>query len=658
MSVLRRLQRSLRNKVSQPDYAGLTNVLFHGRSEGLVVNTNNDYGIVDSSGNITTLKSVAPHATGVTFTSNGTAPTLTSGRIRFPGGGRLRCTNASAFDTMHHRASGITDLKATVHAVVVFEDNDNPNANCGLFGNNGNSSANKGICGFYDDRSTVDYNNGFRFLCTRGSTGSYISLAQNTNVLTPNRLLDFWVQVDKSKPVDQQVEIIINGFIFVISNQVDSTASAAAATYAMEIGGCGNGATTASPMELLEITFMDGVVADEFRQQFITARMYKYGIPPFPLSVDGIQISSDWDLFDSLGDSTYKLTTHLVQKPSDSDHIVSLTAEGVRHLADSTKHIIRRTSLDKGQTWATKTVFYNPSGADSIQDPGCGYDASGRGHVVTDVWNVTVEGTSPSTPGTLRHLMSDDDFETIAHDILITLPSDSLTHSKVYGTIEENDGVLMVPLYRTDFALGGDNTRVYVLRITDYDTASPSYSFVLVHTGAIVPTSYRNEGALIFLSSTVGILVVRDEGTGEFRQYGTTNNGTSWVDQGALTLGETLTLAAPPRLKKFQIAGTDVIALYYCDRALDTFKVIYAKSSDLISSGLTGWNLATKFTIHQGAGEHLHYGDVCHYDNDFKAIGMYVIDPYPPTGSGTENTLYTFNIPTFHYPFVKSALGL
>src|SRR5690606_19780777 len=115
MSVLRLMRRGMKTKVTQPDYAGLTNVIFHGRWEGLVSNTNNDYGQVNDINQILQWKSVAPHATGVVFTNNNVnAPLLQSDGIEILGTGCLRHSTVATFEPLSYRAN-INDLKWTVH---------------------------------------------------------------------------------------------------------------------------------------------------------------------------------------------------------------------------------------------------------------------------------------------------------------------------------------------------------------------------------------------------------------------------------------------------------------------------------------------------------------------------------------------------------------
>lgn len=644
-------RRALSNKVVQPDYAGLSGVVFHGRYEGLVNNTNNSYGTVDGSGNVTLLKSVSPHATGVEFGSQGTAPTLSASGIVFGGAGNLRHTGASSVFNSFHFISGITNLKWAVHGVFQIGSSSNPDTFYAVAGNNGGASSSKGIYIGYDDRSSVPINNSLTISITRGTSQSFITLAGNTNIITPNRMMDVWVQVDKSQDQENQVQVFINGFRFVVSNRIDSSTMVTTPTYAMEIGAGGN-AVGRAVMTLKEITFQNALNTDAFRQTFITARMFKYGVVSFPNMIDGIPISSDWVLTNTLDENRYYLTNHLCQKPSDANVIVSIFSDGVNHVPSDGKVISRRISTDKGLTWSSKSQVYDPGGTDSIQDPGAGYGDDGRLHVIAEVLT-TAAGPSWTT-NRMMYMYSDDDGATWSTpvDISSSVASDGLAAYRVYGTVIENDGVLMCAYYKATSDTDFTNIARYVLRSTDNGA---TWTSILIQTG----TTNRNETDLVALDNDTILAVSRNESTLEFYQSMSTDNGATWTNQGDLSFGETFARATPVRLKKFLISSTEVIACYYSDRDRDIFKVIYGKVSDLISSGLTGWNEGTKFTLHQGSNnEHLHYGDVCHPDGDFKAIGQYAIDSFPNVGSGTENEMYTLQIPTFQYPFIKSAFGL
>jgi hypothetical protein len=402
-------------------------------------------------------------------------------------------------------------------------------------------------------------------------------------------------------------------------------------------------------MTVKELTFMDGVMSNSFRSTFITARMYKYGIAAYPQYVDGILMTSDFDLTNSLSEGRYFLTNHLCQKPSDPNLIVSLFDDSTGHTALTGRVISKRVSTDKGATWSSKSTVFDLGTTDRSIDPGAGYDANERLHIVTATQN------SGSGVNKLWHCYSDDDGFSWSTPVEITavLPADGLNIFRTYSTIIENSGRLMLPMFKQDS--GPTSSARYLLYTDNPTSATPTWAYTTIQAAG---ATYRNESNIIALSSTVLLVISRDESTFEWYQSMSTDNGNTWTNQGAVSFGESVdTYGAPARLRKFDIGGTTIIACYLCDRVKDVFKAVYAKQSDLISSGISAWGVGTKFTIHQGSGVHLHYGDVCHYDNDFHALGMYVIDSYPIVG-GTSNTMYTFNIPTSHYPFVKSALGL
>jgi hypothetical protein len=647
MSVLRRMRRAVSNKVVQPDYAGLTNVVFHGRWEGLVNNTTNAYGTVSSGGAVTAFNSVSPHATGVNFASVGTAPTLDSEGILFANNGALRHSTASTFDAFSYNATP-SDMKWTIHGVIMVSTiSSNPGALFGIFGNNGASTANKGISFYYDDRVAFALNNALNLAITNGT--GYVTLSQNTNVVTPQRIFDFWIECDKSKIQEEQISVYINGFKYVMSNRIDSTTVVTTPTYGMDIGSVGNGANYAR-MKLKEITFQTGLMSSEFRSQFITARMYKYNITPFPTVVDDIQIRSDWNLFDTLDEGTrYYLTNHLCQKPSDPNTIVSVYDDADGHVILTTRRVAGRISYDKGRTWSAPfAVMPAVGGVDFCVDPSAGYGPDDRLHMAT--CTQTTGGVNK-----LYYSYSDDDGATWSTPVNLSslFPSDTMTVWRTYGKIIENSGRLMFPIYRVN---GTSSTSERACVYSDDNGAT--WNKVVIASQTTTAT-YRNETDFLALSSTFILAVSRDENTKEYYISTSSDNGSTWTNHSNRDFGENFGRATPVRLRMCQISGVNVVCCYYSDRDRDLFKCIYAKASDLIADPLAGWSNDRKVTLHQGSNDnHLHYGDVCHYDGNFMAIGQYVIDPYPGSGSGTENKIYTFDVPTFQYSVIKSLLGI
>lgn len=646
-------RRPTLRKYQAPDYAGMANVVFHSRAEGLVSNTTNSYGVVNASNHVTKWISVV--TTTHEFDTNGTASSITlvgSGinkEIAFGGAARLRHNGASSvFNTFHYRAVQ-ADLKWQIHGVIKFGATANPNATLGLYGNNGSSSASKGVHSLYGDATTN--NNVISIGITHGSSNSFITIAGNNNVIPPNQFVDFFIKVDKSL-VEDHCKLWINGRQYTIFSRVDAIGSVTTPTYAMEIGGCGN-ATLPFVGSIKEMTFQDGLNTDNFIRKFIRARMTKYRIAPIPYSVDSIIQNSKIKKQNTLDETRYYLNTFWMQKPSNPNIIVNIFTDTVDHVYNIDRKVSRRISTDRGKTISSKIDAYNPGGAGRPIDAGAGYGDDSRLHILAD----TQDGTGPGLTHQLVYLYSDDDGATWSSPVNIasSLPADGLATWRVYCRIIENGGRLMTVIYK--FTEEGDltNSARYLFYSDNNGTSWSTFTIQSV-AGA---GNFRNESAIIALSSTVLLVVSRDEGTGEWYQSMSTNNGATWTNQGALTLGESLGRAGPVRLKKFPIAGTDVVACYYPDRDQNTLKAVYGTAANLIASGLTGWNLSTKYTFFQGwLGQHLHYGDVCHYNNDFHANAIYPLDEFPSSGAGTENELSQYELGTIHYADVKTLLGL
>lgn len=638
-----------------PNYAGMGNVVFHGRAEGLVTNTTNSYGVVNASGHVT--KWISILTTVHEFDGNGTAANITltgSGvdkAIEFAGSARLRHNGLSSVFNNFHFRSALNDLKWQVHGVIKFGTTSDPNASLGFFGNNGTSTSNKGIHGLYGDASGSNNNNVLSFAITRGSSNSFILLSGNSNIIPPNQYVDFFLKVDKSQAQESQARAWINGYEYTVFDRIDSSVMVTTPTFAMEIGGCGN-ATVAMTGGIKEITFQDGIDTDSFIKTFIQARMAKYRITPQPRTVNDIIQKPKLELQSTFDETRYYLTSFWLQKPSDPNILVNIFTDTVDHVYNVDRKVSRRISTDMGRTISSKSDAFNPVGTSRPIDPGAGYGDDDRLHIITDAQN----GTGTGLTHQLMYTYSDDDGATWSTpvDLASSLPSDGLLSWRVYCGIIENDGRLMTVIYK--LAEEGDITSSARYLFYSDDNGANWSTFLIQTQGS---GQFRNESAIVALSSTVLLVVSRDEGTNEWYQSMSTDNGATWSNQGALTFGEALTQAGPVRLKKFQISGTDVIACYFPDRTGDMLKVCYGTAANLISSGLTGWNLSSKFVIYQGSSNlHLHYGDVCHYNNDFHSNAIYPRDPFPSSGAGTQNTLNQYEFETAHYPSIKSLLGL
>lgn len=208
---------------------------------GLVSNTDNDYGTVNGSNQITAIKSLRPGPINQNFTATAGGIILSGGRMVFDGTKRLAHGTASFFNFLHTSSAGYTDVNHTVYFVVKPGTGSNPDAAYGIFGNNGASAGGIGWCLFFDDRVSQSRNNAARLLISKGTAGFIIEFA-NDNVITPNVLQLICIEVDLAQAVqNDKVKIWVNNVLQSTTVTTFSTAiSGSSATYVAQIGSGGN----------------------------------------------------------------------------------------------------------------------------------------------------------------------------------------------------------------------------------------------------------------------------------------------------------------------------------------------------------------------------------------------------------------------------------
>lgn len=638
------LQQFLNEPV--PDYAGLSGVVFHGRSEGLVVNTNNGFGTVDASGNVTTWKSVSPHATGNDFNSNATAPTLSGGNIVLGGAGNFRHSGlSSVFNFMHYNAT-LANLKWCAHGIIKMGTTSNPGGTYGILGNAGGTTTNKGMVIYYDDSGLL--NNKMALQIYRGVSNSFIENSYLDNLFTAGEFIDFWFEVDMSLGQEDQIKAFFNGVRFYTANYFNSTTPVTTPTFAMEIGAFGNGVLKGI-FTIKELTIQSSLNDANFRTRFIASRMYKYGLIPKASYAESMRLLEERILLDTFDETRYYLNTHLSQNPSNSNIIVQTFQDTVNHYYEAAAKISVRKSTDKGLTWGSKTTAFDPTGADSAREHCAGYGTGDRLHII----DITITSLLVGSTRKLWYLYSDDDGGTWSTPLDITsiLPADGLAASRTYSTIIENAGRLMCVIYSVTSEVASTNSALYLIYSDDNGA---NWNYKTIRASAASP--YLNESAIVALSSTSVLVISRNDTTKEWSHIISSNNGDTWGAPGDITFGESLVTAGPVRLKKFLLNGTSVVACYFLDRDRLLTKVCYAVTANVIASGISGWNVKTKVILYQGtAGRYLHYGDVCHYDNSLLTVASYPLE-YP--ANDVDNELLTMKFSSAHYYLVKLELGL
>lgn len=641
-----------------PNYAGLSNVVYHARAEGLVTNTSNSYGVVNASGHVTKWTSVL--TTTHEFDGNGTAANITlvgSGvdqAVSIAAGARLRHNGLSSVFNAFHFVVGITNLKATIHMVVKIGSSSNPNSIAGFFGNNGGSASNKGINGHFDDRSGSNLSNAFNLGVVKGTSNSFILQATNGNILKPNTWLDIWIQYDMSQAQEDQGLILVNGKPYTLAIRTDTTVMVTTPTYAMEIGDIGNATLnllSPATVQFKEITFQTGVEADAFRQAFIMARMAKYRIVPEPHSTDGIIFRTQFQLTNLLSETRYYLPVILLQNPVNPLTLVQIFHDSVSHVYESAGKISMRKSTDGGRTWGSKTTVLDPASTEAAYGVGGNYDSTGKIHLFVDT-HTALDNTSTNK---MYYATSTDDGTNWSSftDITSSLASDSLASWRIDQRLIETNSALIISYYKVTAEGDATESANYILKSTD------GGSTWVTKTVRAKSTTYRNESSLVALTSTNIFLLARDEVTSEWRAYKSTDTGENWSDLGAFDIGEVLTRESPPLLHKFVINGSTVIVFYWARRDTDQLMAAYVPATSLDSTGISAFLQSSKVCLAQGSSsQHYHYGDMCHFNNDMNAIGAWPYDPFPASGPATENLLRTFNVITAQYESIKNLYSL
>ena len=632
---------------SDPDYAGLTGVVFHTRAEGFEVGVTNSFGVVDGSGNVTKAKSVL--TTVHEFDSIGTAPTLvgsgTNKRLVFGGAGRLRHNGGLAvFNEFHHNAT-LNNMKTIIHGVIKIGNTNSPGVGYGIVGDNAGSTNNKGMAITFDDTVVNGRRNYIQYMITKAVNSVFITRAYNNCIFPANTWMDFWWELDKAKDREQEVKCILNNNDHTIANDVDNNTTVTTPTFAMEIGGMGNGVAPAI-MELKEITFQTGVVTEAFRTEFIQNRMTKYGISVPPSSVDSIPMIRKYEALYTLNETRYYLPVVVCQNPTNPDVIVVLFHDSLSHTDDPNGRVSKIKSINRGASFGAKTTVYDPVGPLRPMGVSAGYDSAGKLHMMIDL-HTSYDALSTNT---LQYWNSIDDGDNWnSTDITATLAGDGLNGWRVTDRIVQNNNVLFAYVVKVTDEVTITESANYVLRTTDFGA---NWTLITIRAKG---AAYYNEGSFEGLGPNHLLCLIRDEILHEWQQTISPDNGLNWPALGPCTFGEVLTRESPPSLTR----TSDFIACTYANRDRDQLVIIYARPADLIANGVAGWNIRTRHVLFQGINdEHLHYGNLIFPNNDFNSYGVFARDPYPSTGLGTANVMVGFKGNTIQYSDVKALLGL
>jgi hypothetical protein len=623
---------------------------------GLVVNTNNAYGIVDVSGNITTLKSVAPGPTGRDLTVNGTGPTLSGGRGVFGGAGSLRHNVAATYEFMHRNATA-ANYKLTIRVVAKPGTIANPNAAYGFLGNNAASAANKGTSFWNDDRAASSRNNGLKLFTTQSGGNATFNITQD-DIIIPNELHVYRIEAETVGPDAFKVRVHVDGRLHTVGVVYSATAMIATPSFVLEVGGVGNG-TFLYTGEMAEIQLQSAIDSDAIAVAMDLALINHHGVTPNQQvpTVDTTQALNIFDTYQAaVGD--YYLSAAIDQHPWKPYTGVRVFSDGVDHAYDATKEFSVQVMSKYGLAYGVKSTLIAPTNGTTGQvDGGGGYFNCGRHCFFSDAHGNN--GSAFFAPRFAYFTFTDDDYATkTTVDITSLIPVDGLNSFRFYGNAIENNGYLLYAFTKLkDETIGGGlditSSAIYMLRlpVNADPTVLANWSVTTVYPPTVGP--YISEPAIAAKDNNIGAMC-RNETSKEWNLFTSADNGaTTFTSRGDVTLGETFTVASPGRFVPFTFMSTPCFAFIYPNRTLETLRKTICKQTELFT--LFGSAFTTPVTI-ANTGRRLHYGDYFSIAGNYCIIGG---SPYEKSPLDLSNNDFVqVIIPSTNYATDKTALGL
>lgn len=615
--------------IPSADYSLLSNIKLILDAQGLVPNTTNSYGTLNSSNQLTNWKSLTPGPTGEDFPSNGTAPDFYNKVIYGNGDGRLRHATLAYFNFLSYNAA-FANLKSTIHAVMMFEDVHN--GVYGLLGNNGSSANNKGIAIYFANSSANPA--GLRSMISKLGAPLIIDVTQ-ANAVQKHVLKVLTIVTDGAQAAADRQKYYLDGVqqTFVVVST--STAVATTPTYEMEIFGVGNG-TIPMVGALSHLVITENA---DVNVPFINT-LIPHTLRPTKYTVDRTKTYAATTFLD---ENSYYLNVAVEKNPITGKYLVVFAQWLSNDHVWNVDNFVAFRRSDDLLTFTTKATAFSPAGTKGVIDMGFFFDSEGIGHGFANI----MDGTgSTSTPGTseLWYFSTVDDGDNWTNE-QVSVPSDGLTFTAAYGNGYTHNGWNYFTVYRINN--DASSSANYILK-WELGADISTIQWILIRSGSL----YLNEGTIAPTGETSHLVVLRNESTLEWSQIETTDNWATFTSPATLNFGETSTSAAPCRITQLEIEGVPCLACYYPLRALGILKVIYAKKSDMATLHEAMWITGTKVQIVDDT-QFIHYGGVCQYNGNMNGFAVYTREE-----ADTTSNLISFPIPTTSYTTIRTALGI
>ena len=289
--------------------------------------------------------------------------------------------------------------------------------------------------------------------------------------------------------------------------------------------------------------------------------------------------------------------------------LVIVYRQGSSHVGAGDYGIIRmRTSTNNGKTWSSATTITSESNVD-LRNVGGGVTPNGRLVVLYGRYN-----PDSSTWLSIVYIYSDDEGVTWSSPTTLSTGSNT-AYSPHGGLIPIADGKVLANWYGDD----GTAYTSYVIISSDNGKTWGSPISVITASGG----NRYSESSFIHVGGGEILGLIRINNGTVFRQVKSTDNGTSWTDQGNITF-DSWTTPSPPWLSTFQsLSGRRMVAAYYVNRTALKLRVILGTAKDLIASGVSAWQSSTRQDIATTPNIDSAYPSVIHPLNSPYAIGWY-----------------------------------
>jgi|CZKX01.1.fsa_nt_gi hypothetical protein len=280
---------------------------------------------------------------------------------------------------------------------------------------------------------------------------------------------------------------------------------------------------------------------------------------------------------------------------------------GPNHAGVGSNGVIKiQTSTDQGMTWSAPTTILSDPGLD-LRGIGGGVTPNGRLVLFYTVYN-------GSTFLSIYYIYSED--EGVTWSVPVAISTGSNTVFVTYGgLISIGGGQVLTTWYGND---SSGNYTTYVIKSSDNGKTWGSAIPVITST-----TNQYTEGSFAYLggSKIVGIVRVNNA---EMEQVISSDNGSTWTDQGAITWDKPIGTGGFNAWLSTYMApsGKRVVVAYFQDRHISQIRAIYSYAADVIN-GTSGWETNSLVTVGSLLSSGSGYVSVVHPYDSPAGFGWY-----------------------------------